>query len=38
MEHYEKGVIAIFRDFFATINNIFILAGRLGARLLFYGI
>ena len=34
--HCGKGLIAIFRDFFASINEIFILAGGLGTRLSFY--
>ena len=33
--HYGKGFIAISQDFFASINTIFILAGRMGARLSF---
>ena len=32
---YAKGFIAISQDFFASINTIFILAGRRGARLSF---
>ena len=31
--HYEKGLIAIFEQFFASIKKILILAGRLGTRL-----
>ena len=34
--HYGKSLISVFQEFFASINNIFILAGRLGIRLLFY--
>ena len=33
-----RGLIAIFRGFFATIGEIFSLAGRLGAGLSFYGV
>ena len=33
-----KGLVAIFRDFFASIGKIFILAGGLGTGLSFYGI
>ena len=33
--HYGKSLISVFREFFASINKIFILAGRLGTRLLF---
>ena len=35
-EHYGKGFIAIFRGFFASINKSFVLAGRMGTRLLFF--
>ena len=31
------GLISVFQGFFASIGEIFILAGRLGARLSFYG-
>ena len=31
--NYGKGFIAIFRDFFASLNKIFILAGGIGTRL-----
>ena len=34
--HYGKGLIAVFRGFFASINKFFILTGRLGTRLSFY--
>ena len=34
--HYGKSLISVFQGFFANINNIFILAGRLDTRLLFY--
>ena len=30
--HYGKSLIPIFLDIFATINKIFILAGRLGTK------
>ena len=36
--HCRQGLIAIFWDFVATINKIFILAGGLGTRLLLYEI
>ena len=31
----RKSLISVFQKFFATINKIFILAGRLGTKLLF---
>ena len=31
--HYKKSLIATFQDFFASINKIFILAGRLGTSI-----
>ena len=34
--HYGKSLISVFQRFFATINKIFILAGRLSTRLSFY--
>ena len=34
--HYWKSFIAIFRDFFASINKISILAGEMSTRLSFY--
>ena len=34
--HYRKSLISVFQEFFASINKVFILAGRLGTRLLFY--
>ena len=34
--HYGKSLIAIFQDFFTSINKTFIFAGRMGARLSFY--
>ena len=34
----EKFDYPVFEEFFASINKIFILAGRLGTRLLFYEI
>ena len=37
IEHYGKGLISIFEEFFASIKKISILAGRLGTRLSFYG-
>ena len=30
---YGKGLTSVFQEFFASINKIFILAGRLGTRL-----
>ena len=33
---YEKSSISIFQEFFASINEIFILAVRLGIKLSFY--
>ena len=38
MGHHGKGLIAIFRDFFASASIIFILTGALGAGLSFYGV
>ena len=38
MRHCEGGLIAIFRGFFATIGEIFSLAGGLGPGLSFYGV
>ena len=34
--HYGKNLISVFQEFFASINKILILAGRLSTRLLFY--
>ena len=34
--NYEKSLISVFEEFFASINKIFILEGRLDTRLLFY--
>ena len=34
--HYGKSLISVFQEFFASINNFRIYAGRLGTRLLFY--
>ena len=36
--HCGRGLIAIFRGFFASIGEIFILAGGLGTGLSFYGV
>ena len=36
--HYGKSLISVFEEYFASFNKIFILAGRLGTRLSFYGI
>ena len=36
--HYGKGLISVFQGFFASIDKIFILAGRLVTGLSFYGI
>ena len=36
--HRGKGLIAIFRGFFASTSKIFILAGGLRAGLPFYGV
>ena len=36
LAQYGKSLISIFQEFFASINKIFILAGRLGTRLSFY--
>ena len=33
-----KGLVAIFRDFFASISEMFIFAGGMGTRLSFYGV
>ena len=35
--HYDKSLVSVFQEFFASINKILILAGGLGAGLLFYG-
>ena len=35
-KHYGKGFIAIFRDFFASINKGFVLTGGMGTRPLFF--
>ena len=34
--HYGKDLMSVLQHLFASINKIFILAGRLGARLSFY--
>ena len=34
--HYEKSLISVFQEIFASFNKIFILAGIMGTRLLFY--
>ena len=34
--HHRKSLISVFQEFSASINETFILAGRLGARLSFY--
>ena len=34
----EKFLISVFQEFFASIGKIFILAGRLGTKLSFYGV
>ena len=34
----QKSLISVFQEFFACINKIYILAGRLGTRLSFYEI
>ena len=34
--HYGKNLISVFQELFASIDKIFILAGRLGTRLSFY--
>ena len=36
--HYGKSLISVFQQFFTIIDKIFILAGRLGTRLSFYGV
>ena len=36
--HHRKGLIAIFRNFFASANKIFILEGGLDTGLSFYGV
>ena len=36
MMHYMESLISIFQGFFANIDKIFILAGRLDPRLSFY--
>ena len=36
--HYGKSFISVFEEFSASINKTFILAARLGTRLLFYEI
>ena len=33
--HYEKSLISLFEEFFASINKIFILAGQVGTRTSF---
>ena len=38
MAHYGKSLISVFKDFFASIRDIFILAGGLGTGLSFYGV
>ena len=35
--HYGKSLLAIFREFFASINKTFILAERMGTRLSSHG-
>ena len=35
---YGRGLISVFQELFASIDEIFNLTGRLGARLLFYGV
>ena len=32
------GLIAVFRGFFASVGGVFILAGRMVTRLLFWGV
>ena len=34
--NYGKSLISIFQEFFARINKVFILAGRLHTKVLFY--
>ena len=34
----RKSLISVFREFFTSIKKMFILAGGLGRRLLFYGV
>ena len=34
--HYGKSLISVFQKFFASVNKIFLLAGRLSTRLSFY--
>ena len=36
IDHYQKSLISVFQEFFASINKIFILAGRLGTSLSIY--
>ena len=36
MVHYEKSLLSLFQAFFASIDNILVLAGKLGTRLTFY--
>ena len=36
--HCGRDLVAIFRDFFASISGILILAGGMGTRLSFYGV
>ena len=36
--HYGKGLNSFFQEFFASVNKMFILAGRLGNRVSFYGV
>ena len=38
MAHKGKGLISIFQEFSSSINEAFILAGRVGAGLSFYGV
>ena len=36
MVHYEKSLVSLFQTFFASIDNILVLGGKLGTRLTFY--
>ena len=36
--HYVKSLISVFEEFFASINKILILAGRLATRISFYDV
>ena len=36
MVHYEKSLVSLFQAFFASIDNILALGGKLGTRLTFY--